>query len=80
MATFTTRAEVDAAIAHGPFADFIKQPVLAYINGRNVPALSGKTMPSENPATGETICHVAECDAADVDVGMAWHGTPAFVV
>ncbi len=43
---FETRADVDAAIATGPFADFTKGPVLAYINGQNVPAISGKTMPT----------------------------------
>jgi phenylacetaldehyde dehydrogenase len=41
------------------------------IDGRAVPALSGKTFATENPATGETICQVAEGGAADVDVAVA---------
>lgn len=41
------------------------------IDGRAVPALSGKTFATENPATGQTICQVAEGGAADVDVAVA---------
>jgi aldehyde dehydrogenase (NAD+) len=43
------------------------------IGNKWVDALSGKTFPTINPATGETIAHVAEADAADVDkaVGAA---------
>lgn len=39
----------------------------AFIDGKFVDARSGKTFPTENPATGEILAHVAECDAADVD-------------
>ena len=38
-----------------------------FINNRFHDAVSGKTFPTLNPATGNTICHVAEGDAADVD-------------
>jgi aldehyde dehydrogenase (NAD+) len=43
------------------------------IGNKWVDALSGKTFPTINPATGETIAQVAEADAADVDkaVGAA---------
>jgi aldehyde dehydrogenase (NAD+) len=37
------------------------------INNRWVDSESGKTFPTINPATGETICHVAEADEADVN-------------
>src|SRR5262245_3919259 len=37
------------------------------INGKWVDSVSGKTFPTVNPATGETICQVAEGDKADVD-------------
>lgn len=40
------------------------------INGKSVPALSGKTFPTENPATGKVICQVAEGGAADVDAAV----------
>src|SRR5438552_2702335 len=41
------------------------QPML--IGGKWVDSQSGKTFPTINPATGETICQVAEGDKADVD-------------
>src|SRR5215471_8888709 len=37
------------------------------INNKWTDATSGKTFPTINPATGETIAQVAEADAADVD-------------
>lgn len=46
-------------------------PTLAMINGQQVPALSGATFASINPATGATLAQVAACDAADVDVAVA---------
>ena len=44
---------------------------LAFINGEFVPAKSGRMFPSVNPATGDTLVEVAECDAADVDRAVA---------
>ncbi|KAL3060729.1 hypothetical protein OYC64_015137 [Pagothenia borchgrevinki] len=38
-----------------------------FINNQWHDAVSGKTFPTINPATGEVICQVAEADAADVD-------------
>ena len=40
------------------------------IGGRWVDAVSGRTFPTVNPATGETICEVAEGDKADVDLAV----------
>jgi aldehyde dehydrogenase (NAD+) len=37
------------------------------IGGKWVDSVSGKTFPTMNPATGETICQVAEGDKADID-------------
>ncbi|KPD10731.1 aldehyde dehydrogenase [Phaeobacter sp. 11ANDIMAR09] len=42
----------------------------AFIGGKFVDALSGRTFDSINPATGETLSAVAECDAADVDLAV----------
>lgn len=42
----------------------------AFIDGRYVEALSGKTFATVNPATGEVIAQIASCDAADVDVAV----------
>jgi aldehyde dehydrogenase (NAD+) len=39
-----------------------------FISGKWQDSVSGKTFPTINPATGETICSVAEGDKADVDL------------
>src|SRR5436305_15140743 len=44
------------------------QPML--IGGKWVDSQSGKTFATLNPATGETICQVAEGDKADVDLAV----------
>src|SRR5438105_2136424 len=41
-----------------------------FIGGKCVDSVSGKTFPTVNPATGETICNVAEGDSADVDLAV----------
>lgn len=43
----------------------------AFIGGKFVDAISGKTFDSINPATGQVLTKVAECDAADVDLAVA---------
>src|SRR5436189_3942470 len=40
------------------------------INGKWVDSQSGKTFPTVNPATGETICQVAEGDKADIELAV----------
>ena len=47
--------------------DFIAKSKQMLINGRWESALSGKTFPVVNPATGETIAYAAEGDKADID-------------
>jgi acyl-CoA reductase-like NAD-dependent aldehyde dehydrogenase len=42
----------------------------AWIDGRFVPAISGETFATINPATEQTLAEVAACDAADVDVAV----------
>ncbi len=42
----------------------------AFIDGRYVDALSGRTFPDINPATGELLTEVAACDKEDVDVAV----------
>ena len=44
------------------------QPLL--IGGKWLDSVSGKTFPTMNPDTGETICQVAEGDKADVDLAV----------
>lgn len=43
----------------------------AYIDGKQVPAASGNTFETVNPANETVIGAVAECDAADVDRAVA---------
>ena len=43
----------------------------AFIDGKFVDAISGKTFDSINPATGAVLTAVAECDAADIDLAVA---------
>jgi aldehyde dehydrogenase (NAD+) len=45
-----------------------QQPLL--INGKWQDSVSGKTFATTNPATGETICQVAEGDKADIDLAV----------
>ena len=40
---------------------------MLFIGGKFVDGSSKKTFPAINPATGETLCQVAEADSADVD-------------
>jgi len=42
----------------------------AFVDGRYVPALSGKTFAALNPATGKVLAQIASCDSADVDVAV----------
>ncbi|WP_136679652.1 aldehyde dehydrogenase [Neptunomonas sp. XY-337] len=49
----------------------------AFINGEFVPAISGETFPSVNPATEEVLVNVASCDTADIDVAVS-HARAAF--
>ena len=41
------------------------------IDGCWIDSASGKTFETINPATGDTICHVAEADKSDVDMAVA---------
>jgi aldehyde dehydrogenase (NAD+) len=41
-----------------------------FIGGKWQDSVSGKTFPAINPATGGTICQVAEGDAADIDLAV----------
>lgn len=47
--------------------EFLKRPKRLLINGEWVDAAEGKTFASVNPATGETLCQVAEATEADID-------------
>jgi acyl-CoA reductase-like NAD-dependent aldehyde dehydrogenase len=42
-------------------------PRQLFINGQWVDAASGRTFETPNPATGETLAHIAEGDAEDIN-------------
>jgi aldehyde dehydrogenase (NAD+) len=55
-------------------AETIRKPKIrqteCFINGKWVPARSGKTFATVNPATEEVLAEVAEGDSADVDAAV----------
>jgi phenylacetaldehyde dehydrogenase len=55
-------APIDARVE-----EFVKKPRQMFINNQWVPAASGKTFPTYNPATGEVLAQVAEGDKEDID-------------
>jgi len=63
MATVTSKKQ------SAPKAPKVKDRPL-FIGGKWIDSVSGKTFPTINPATGETICQVAEGDKADIDLAV----------
>jgi len=59
-----------AGIKSGAVLEFLRKPKQLLINGRWVPAASGKTFATLNPANEETLALVAEGDRADVDAAV----------
>ena len=56
-----------APVASRQTRAFIDREHRLLIDGQWVAAASGQTIPVKNPATGETIAHVAAGDKADID-------------
>ena len=52
-------------------AGAIELPRLAVIDGKLVPALSGKTFDNVSPRNGRVLNQIAECDGADIDAAVA---------
>jgi acyl-CoA reductase-like NAD-dependent aldehyde dehydrogenase len=50
---------------------FLQAPLGMFIDGAFVPSEGGGTRPVENPATAQTVAHVPEGTAADVDRAVA---------
>jgi phenylacetaldehyde dehydrogenase len=65
MATALTSPELEDKVT-----SFIKKDRQMLINGKWVNALSGKTFPSYNPATGDVLARVAEGDKEDIDLAV----------
>ena len=51
-------------------AEGLDPPTTAFVDGGFRPAASGKTFATLNPATGDEIAAVADCDGADVDFAV----------
>ncbi len=51
-------------------SDFIEKPRKMLIDGKWVDAVSGKTFPTYNPATGEVLAQIAEGDRQDIDAAV----------
>ena len=64
MPTLLTHKEYSA------IADKITFSVDAFVNGKFAKPLSGNTMDTTNPATGEVLATVAACGPADVDAAV----------
>ena len=45
-------------------------PHQAFINGKNVDSVSGKTEATINPSNGEVIAHIADCTPEDADIAI----------
>jgi phenylacetaldehyde dehydrogenase len=55
-------AQVDSRVA-----SFVEKPRPMLIGGKWTMAASGKTFPTYNPATGEVLAEIAECDREDIN-------------
>jgi phenylacetaldehyde dehydrogenase len=60
---------LDSRLRHA--TGFLGRTPLMLIDGKMVPAVSGKTFPVYNPATGGVIANAPEGDKADVDLAVA---------
>ena len=58
---------VSAPVLDQNVSSFVARTHKILINGKWVEAASGKTFPTYNPATGETLSQVAEGDKEDID-------------
>jgi len=65
MATAISPTQVDSRVH-----DFLGKPRKMLIDGKWVDAISGKTFPTYNPATGEVLAKVAEGDKQDIDAAV----------
>ncbi|MBI6855570.1 aldehyde dehydrogenase [Pseudomonas cichorii] len=59
------------AAEYAAIAQSMTFPSNAFINGAFKPALSGATLDTVNPATGESLGEIAACSTADVDYAVS---------
>src|SRR5437879_856259 len=69
MTDLSVRAPADALKSHPhPYLDGSVKGLL--IDGKSVPALSGKTFATVNPTNGLILAHVAEAGPEDIDLAV----------
>src|SRR5436305_1044816 len=64
------RADIPTPTLPPAIREWLSKERHLLIDGKWVPAQSGKTFEVTDPATGEVIAHVAEGDRADVDLAV----------
>jgi len=79
-------ATVEAPALNQAASSFVSKPRQLLIDGKWVDAADGNTFPVIDPATGETVAHVAEGGAKDIDLAVraarktfdagVWSSTP----
>ncbi len=69
-----TPARIQEAIKHLSFR------TNCFIHGHFAPAVSGKTFPTENPATGSVLTQVAAGDKEDIDAAVKVRSFVGFVL
>ena len=62
MSIATSEVDIDDRVK-----DFVARPSKLLINGQWIDAVSGKTFPTFNPATGDVLAQVAEGEKSDID-------------
>jgi phenylacetaldehyde dehydrogenase len=63
-------ATVEAPALNQAASSFVSKPRQLLIDGKWIDAADGKTFPVIDPATGETVAHVAEGGAKDIDAAV----------
>lgn len=63
-------SEVRTAQEYAALARDLSFPTQAFIDGQFVSAMSGRTFTTRNPATGEILASLPDCDIADVELAV----------
>ncbi|MFN3983411.1 MAG: aldehyde dehydrogenase family protein, partial [Caldilinea sp.] len=66
MMTTTATTEISHAVT-----EFLQREQRLLIDGKWLPAQTGATFATLNPATGKPLCYVAAGDATDVNAAVA---------
>ena len=70
MIIYTNLTNIMTSANYKDIASKIKFEGRAFINGKYVDAIDGKKFETINPATGDVLCSVAQCNVKDVDLAV----------